>query len=89
MVIQRVCELLALSQLHVKFVLSNLIKKNIKSNHDLYIAVHEASNVNNSHLSLDFMSLIKDRGVSLHKEGSFLHKEGLFLKGASTYMQRR
>ena len=67
-VIQRVRELLILSPLHVELVLSNLIKKNVKSNHDLYIAVHEASNVNNSRLSLDFMSLIKDRGVSLHKE---------------------
>ena len=38
-VIQRVCELLTLSPSHVKFVLSNLIKYNIKSNHDLYIAI--------------------------------------------------
>ena len=77
-VIRRVCELLALSPSHVKFVLSNLIKKNIKSNHDLYIAIHEASNMNNSHLSLDFMILIKDKDVSLHKLGSNIHKEWLF-----------
>ena len=88
-VIQRVCKLLTLSPSHVKFVLGNLVKKNIKSNHDLYIAIQKASNMNNSNLSLDFMVLIKDNDASPHALGSNIHKEGLFLKASSTYMQRR
>ena len=88
-VIQRVCELLTLSISHFKFVLGNLIKSNIKSNHDLYIAIQKASNMNNSNLSLDFMVLIKDNGTSRYALGSNIHKEGLFLKASSTYMQRR
>ena len=88
-VIQRVCELLTLSPSHVELVLSNLIKNNIKSNRDLYIAIQEASNMNNSNLSLDFMVLTKDNDTPSHALGSNIHKEGLFLKAASTYMQRR
>ena len=67
-VIQRVCELLTLSLSHFEFVLGNLIRSNIKSNHDLYIAIHMVSNVNNLHLLLDFMILIKDKDISLHKD---------------------
>ena len=88
-VIRRVCKLLTLSLSHFEFVLGNLIKSNIKSNHDLYIAIQKASNMNNSNLSLDFMVLIKDNDTSSHALGSNIHKEGLFLKASSTYMRRK
>ena len=88
-VIRRVCELLTLSLSHFEFVLGNLIRSNIKSNHDLYIAIQKASNMYNSNLSLEFMALIKDNDASPHALGSNIHKEVLFLKQSSTYMLRR
>ena len=81
-VIRRVCELLTLSQSHFRFVLHNLIRNNIKSNHDLYIAIHEA-NYN------EFVALIKDNDAPSHAFGSNIHKEFLFLKQSATYMLKR
>jgi len=81
-VIRRVCELLTLSQSHFRFVLHNLIRNNIKSNHDLYIAMHEA-NYN------EFVALIKDNDAPSHAFGTNIHKEFLFLKQSATYMLKR
>ena len=77
-VVQRVSKFLLLLLSHVELVLRNLIKMKIKSNHDLCIALHNVSNT--PHLLLAVMCLIKDKCLSLYKEG-------LFLKCASFYMQ--
>ena len=82
-VVRRVSELLTKGESHTKSVLDGFVKMNIKSNHDLNVALNNTRD--SPQLAETFMELFKEVKGGLQ----FSHKEGSFFRCASMYMDGR
>ena len=76
-VVQIFSELLTKGQSHTELVLESFVKMNIKSNHDLHLALNDTRN--SPQLVEIFMKKFKKESGGLH----LLHREGSFFRYAS------
>ena len=82
-VVQRVSELLTKEESYTELVLESFVKMDIKSNHDLNIALNNTRD--SPQLAEAFMERFKEVSGGLQLS----HKEGSFFKCASMYMDGR